>query len=161
MKILGIDPGTRNLGFCILDFTNNKFKLVEAGVIKFKNVELKERIIELSLALDTIFTSHVINEVAIENIFFAHNPQSVIKLAQFRGALCLKVLVSIGDYTEYSALQVKQAITGHGKATKEQVSFMVRRLLNIKKDIKPYDITDAMAIAITHAQRLRLQNRKS
>ncbi|MCK4442082.1 MAG: crossover junction endodeoxyribonuclease RuvC, partial [Sulfurovaceae bacterium] len=87
MKILGIDPGTRNLGFCILDFSNNKFKLVEAGVIKFKNIELKERIIELSLVLDKLFTSHVINEVAIENIFFAHNPQSVIKLAQFRGAL--------------------------------------------------------------------------
>jgi len=159
MKLLGIDPGTRNLGFCILDFSNNKFKLVEAGVIKFKNGELKDRIMELSIALDTIFTSHVIDEVAIENIFFANNPQSILKLAQFRGALCLKVLLSVGDYEEYSALQVKQAITGNGKATKEQVAFMVKRLLNIKKEIKPYDITDAMAVAITHAQRLRLKNR--
>jgi len=57
-------------------------------------------------------------------------------------------------------LQVKQAITGNGKATKEQVAFMVKRLLNIKKEIKPYDITDAMAIAITHTQRLRLKKRK-
>ena len=158
MKLLGIDPGTRNLGFCILDFTNKKFQLVEAGVIKFKNSDLKETITELSVALDTIFSSHAINEVAIENIFFAHNPQTVLKLAQFRGALCLKVLLSVGDYKEYSALQVKQAITGNGKATKEQVAFMVKRLLNIKKEIKPYDITDAMAVAITHAQRLKLNN---
>jgi len=160
MKLLGIDPGTRNLGFCILDFNNKKFKLVEAGVIKFKNTEQKERIMELSIALDTLFTSHVIDEVAIENIFFANNPQSILKLAQFRGALCHKVLLSVGDYSEYSALQVKQAITGNGKATKEQVAFMVKRLLNIKKEIKPYDITDAMAVAITHAQRLRLKDRK-
>jgi len=160
MKILGIDPGTRILGFCILDFNNKKFKLVEAGVIKFKNTEQKDRIMELSIALDTLFTSHVIDEVAIENIFFANSPQSILKLAQFRGALCLKVLLSVGDYAEYSALQVKQAITGNGKATKEQVAFMVKRLLNIKKEIKPYDITDAMAIAITHAQRLRLKDRK-
>jgi len=160
MKILGIDPGTRNLGFCILDFDNKKFKLIEAGVIKFKNIEQKERIMELSIALDTLFTSHTIDEVAIENIFFANSPQSILKLAQFRGAICLKVLLSVGDYTEYSALQVKQAITGNGKATKEQVAFMVKRLLNIKKEIKPYDITDAMAIAITHTQRLRLKKRK-
>ena len=131
---------------------------MEAGVIKFKNSDLKETIMELSVALDTIFSSHAINEVAIENIFFAHNPQTVLKLAQFRGALCLKVLLSVGDYNEYSALQVKQAITGNGKATKEQVAFMVKRLLNIKKEIKPYDITDAMAVAITHAQRLKLNN---
>jgi len=160
MKILGIDPGTRNLGFCILDFDNKKFRLLEAGVIKFKNIEQKERIMELSIALDTLFTSHTIDEVAIENIFFANSPQSILKLAQFRGAICLKVLLEVGDYTEYSALQVKQAITGNGKATKEQVAFMVKRLLNIKKEIKPYDITDAMAIAITHTQRLRLKKRK-
>jgi len=160
MKILGIDPGTRKLGFCILDFDNKKFKLLEAGVIKFKNIEQKERIIELSIVLDTLFTSHAIDEVAIENIFFANSPQSILKLAQFRGAICLKVLLSVGDYTEYSALEVKQAITGNGKATKEQVAFMVKRLLNIKKEIKPYDITDAMAIAITHTQRLRLKRGK-
>jgi len=155
MKILGIDPGTRNLGYCILDFTGEKYMLVEAGLLKFKKDVLKEQILELTKGIDLILSSHTIDEVAIEDIFFAHNPKTVLKLAQFRGALSLKILLSVGNYEEYTALQVKKAITGNGKATKEQVAFMVKRLLKLKKDIKPFDITDAMAIAITHAQRLK------
>ncbi len=108
----------------------------------------------MSDGIDAIIKNHNIDEVSIENIFFAYNPKTVIKLAQFRGAICLKILLTIGKYEEYSPLQVKRAITGNGKASKEQVSFMVRRLLGIKKEIKPFDITDAMAIAITHAQRV-------
>ncbi len=155
MVILGIDPGTRNMGFCFLDFTCEKFTLIEAGVLKFKERELKAQIRELIDGLDMLFEAHNPEEVAIEDIFYAHNPKTVLKLAQFRGALSLKVLLSIGDYAEYTPLQVKKAITGNGKATKEQVAFMVKRLLNIKKEIKPLDITDAMAVAITHAQRLK------
>ena len=155
MKILGIDPGTRVLGYCIIDFSCENYSLVEAGILKFKKNILKEQISELVIGLDTIFEAHKIEEVAIEDIFYAHNPQTVLKLAQFRGALTLKVLLSIGDYHEYTPLQVKKAITGNGKATKEQVAFMVKRLLRIKREIKPLDITDAMAIAITHAQRVK------
>ena len=155
MKILGIDPGTRVLGYCIIELLEGKYSLVEAGILKFKKNILKEQILELVDGLDTILEAHNIDEVAIEDIFFAHNPQSVLKLAQFRGALTLKILLSIGDYDEYTPLQVKKAITGNGKATKEQVAFMVKRLLRIKKEIKPLDITDAMAIAITHAQRVK------
>ena len=101
-----------------------------------------------------ILEKHTINEVAIEDMFFAHNPKSVIKLAQFRGALSLKILQEIGNFSEYTPLQVKKAVTGNGKSTKEQVSFMVRKLLNIKKEIKPLDITDAIAVGLTHCQRL-------
>jgi len=155
MKILGIDPGTRNLGYCILDLSSERYSLVEAGILKFKKNILKEQILELIDGLDTILDAHIVDEVAIEDIFYAHNPQTVLKLAQFRGAICLKVLTSVGDYQEYTPLQVKKAITGNGKATKEQVAFMVKRLLRIKKEIKPLDITDAMAIAITHAQRIK------
>jgi len=155
MKILGIDPGTRVLGYCILDFSSEKYSLIEAGILKFKKNILKEQILELVDGLDTILQAHKIDEVAIEDIFFAHNPQSILKLAQFRGALTLKILLSVGDYHEYTPLQVKKAITGNGKANKEQVAFMVKRLLRIKKEIKPLDISDAMAIAITHAQRVK------
>jgi len=155
MKVLGIDPGTRILGYCVLDLEVNKYRLVEAGILKFKNKILKEQIVELSDGLDSILNAHDIDDVAIENIFYAHNPQSVLKLAQFRGAICLKILTSVGDYAEYTPLQVKKAITGNGKSTKEQVAFMVKRLLKIKREIKPLDITDAMAIAITHAQRIK------
>ncbi len=155
MNILGIDPGTRNSGYSILSVNNFRFTLIECGVIKIKSRNFKEQILEVSMAIDEISKNHKIDEVSIENIFFAFNPKTVIKLAQFRGALALKIMQSFGNFSEYTPLQVKKAVTGNGKATKEQVAFMVKRLLKIKQEIKPLDITDAIAVAITHAQRLR------
>jgi len=157
MNILGIDPGSRNMGYCVLNFNGQKYQLVEAGVLKIKASLLQEQIVELMEGIDIILGSHPIDEVAIEDIFFAFNPQSVLKLAQIRGALSLKILQEVGYFYEYTPLQVKKAITGNGKAAKEQVAFMVKRLLGIKKEIKPLDITDAMGIAITHAQRVRIR----
>lgn len=157
MYILGIDPGSRNLGYCILEWDGKSHSLKEAGLIKIKTKELQEQIIELVEGVDILLKSHTIDEVAIEDIFFAYNPKSVLKLAQFRGALSLKILQEIGYFHEYTPLQVKKAVTGNGKATKEQVAFMVKRLLGIKKEIKPLDITDAMAVALTHLQRVKIR----
>jgi crossover junction endodeoxyribonuclease RuvC len=154
LKILGIDPGTRNCGYAVVLKTGRDIKLIEAGLIKIKTKVLQEQILEMNEGLDLIFAKHEINQVSIEDMFFAFNPKTVIKLAQFRGAISLKVLQKFGNFAEYTPLQIKQAVTGNGKATKEQVSFMVKRLLGIKKEIKPLDITDAIAIALTHAQRL-------
>ncbi len=157
MNILGIDPGSRNMGYCILNKDSVKNSLIEAGLVKIKSRTLQEQIVEMIEALDLILKTHKIDEVAIEDIFYAYNPQSVIKLAQFRGALSLKILQEIGYFYEYTPLQVKKALTGNGKASKEQVAFMVKRILSIKKEIKPLDITDAMAVAITHAQRIKFR----
>ncbi len=154
MKILGIDPGTINCGYAILELENKKIKLIEAGLIKMKSRVLQEQIVEFVEGLDLILAKHIIDEVAIESMFYAFNPKSVIKLAQFRGAITLKILQDFGNFAEYTPLQVKKAVTGKAKAQKEQVAFMVKRLLNIKKEIKPLDITDAIAVAITHSQRL-------
>ena len=155
MIILGIDPGTRNCGYAILKKEKNSLMLIEAGLIKIKEKVLQHQIMELVEGLDIIFQNHTIDEVAIEDIFYAFNPKTVWKLAQFRGALSLKVLQVIGNFSEYTALQVKKAVTGNGKAAKEQVSFMVKMILGIKQEIKPLDITDAIAIAITHSQRVK------
>jgi crossover junction endodeoxyribonuclease RuvC len=154
IKILGIDPGTRNCGYAVLEKNGRTTKLIEAGLIKIKTRILQEQICEMTEGLDMIFKKHVINEVSIEDMFYAFNPKTVIKLAQFRGAISLKVLQEFGNFHEYTPLQVKQAVTGNGKATKEQVAFMVKRLLGIKQEIKPLDITDAIAIALTHSQRI-------
>ena len=154
MKILGIDPGTRNCGYAIVEKNGNSVRLLEAGLIKIKTKILQEQIVEMTEGFDLIFDKHEIDEVSIEDMFYAFNPKTVIKLAQFRGAISLKILQKFGNFAEYTPLQVKQAVTGNGKATKEQVAFMVKRLLGIKKEIKPLDITDAIAIALTHAQRL-------
>lgn len=152
MKLLGIDPGSRNLGYCIVELEGVKYSVLEAGLLRFKQDSLREQLLELNKGLDLIFNQFEIDEVVIEDIFYAYNPKSVLKLAQFRGAIALKVLNTVGHYEEYTPLQVKKALTGNGKATKEQVAFMVKKLLNIKKEIKPYDITDAMAVTLTHAQ---------
>ncbi len=157
MVILGIDPGSRNLGYCLLEYTGVNMRLIEAGLLKIRTQVLQEQIVELVEGLDVILKGHTIDEVAIEDIFYAFNPKTVLKLAQFRGALSLKILQEIGYFYEYTPLQVKKALTGNGKASKEQVAFMVKRLLKIQKEIKPLDITDAMAIAITHAQRVKLR----
>ncbi len=154
-KILGIDPGTINCGYAIVEKDKNNLKLIEAGLIKIKTKILQEQIVEMTEGLDLIFSNHKIDEVSIEDMFYAFNPKSVIKLAQFRGAISLKILQNFGNFAEYTPLQVKKAVTGNGKATKEQVAFMVKRLLGIKKEIKPLDITDAIAIALTHSQRLK------
>jgi crossover junction endodeoxyribonuclease RuvC len=157
MIILGIDPGSRNLGYCLLEYDGVKTRLVEAGLLKIRTQVLQEQIVELAEGLDVILRGHTVDEVAIEDIFYAFNPKTVLKLAQFRGALSLKILQEIGYFYEYTPLQVKKALTGNGKASKEQVAFMVKRLLGVKKEIKPLDITDAMAIALTHAQRVKLR----
>lgn len=154
MKILGIDPGTRNCGYAIIEKNGRNLQLIEAGLIKIKTKILQEQIVEMTEGFDMLFKKHKIDEVSIEDMFYAFNPKTVIKLAQFRGAISLKILQEFGNFAEYTPLQVKQAVTGNGKAQKEQVAFMVKRLLGIKKEIKPLDITDAIAIALTHAQRL-------
>lgn len=158
MNIMGIDPGSRNCGYSIINFENNKMKLLEAGLIKIKERELQAQILEFVEGIDLVLKGQSIQEVAIENIFFAYNPQSVIKLAQFRGALSLKILQEIGYFYEYTPLQVKKALTGKAKADKIQVAFMVKKLLGINKEIKPLDITDAIAVAITHIQRIKLRS---
>ena len=156
MKILGIDPGSRNCGYAVLVKSANKLNLIEAGLIKIKPSTLQYQITELCEGIDLIFSQHSFDAVAIEDIFYAYNPQSVLKLAQFRGALSLKILQLHGDFAEYTPLQVKKAVTGNGKAAKEQVAFMVKRILGITKEIKPLDITDAIAVAIAHANTIRV-----
>ncbi len=155
MKILGIDPGTRNCGYAIVEKVGNKKILIEAGLIKIKQDSLQYQITQLCEGLDLIFKTHKIDEVAIEDIFYAHNPKTVLKLAQFRGALSLKILQIHGEFSEYTPLQIKKAVTGKAKAAKEQVAFMVKKMLGINKEIKPLDITDAIAIALTHSFNVR------
>ena len=155
MIILGIDPGTRNMGYALLNFEKGKISLFEAGLIKITAGELQEQIPQMLEAFEGIFLKHKIDEVAMEDIFYAHNPKTTIKLAQFRGALSLRIIQKHGNFSEYTPLQVKKAVTGNGKANKESVAFMVKRILGIKGEIKPLDITDAIAVAITHAQRLK------
>ena len=161
MIVLGIDPGSRNCGYAVISSgvstsgasaNAGALKLIEAGFIKIKERDLQSQILEFVEGIDLVLKEHKIDSVAMEDIFYAYNPKSVLKLAQMRGAISLKILQDIGNFAEYTPLQVKKAITGNGKADKNQVAFMVKQILGIKAEIKPLDITDAIAIAITHAR---------
>ncbi|GAB6045757.1 crossover junction endodeoxyribonuclease RuvC [Caminibacter profundus] len=153
MRILGIDPGTIRCGYAIIE-TKPKLHLIDAGFIKIKEKDLQYQLTELIEGFDIILEQKI-DDVAIEDIFYAYNPKTVLKLAQFRGALTLRILQVHGNFSEYTPLQVKRAVTGNGKASKDQVAFMVKRILGIKGEIKPLDITDAIAVALTHAQRVK------
>lgn len=155
MIILGIDPGTRHCGYALIEAEGANMRLIEAGVIRLKAETLQLQIPQITEAIEQLFAQHTVEAVAMEDIFYAHNPKTVIKLAQFRGALMLKILQEFGSFAEYTPLQVKKSLTGKAKASKEQVAFMVKRLLGITREIKPLDVTDAIAVAMTHAQRLR------
>lgn len=157
MLILGIDPGTINCGYAVLSCEKNAISLCEAGLIKIKTRELQQQIAELVEGIDVVLNGKKIDEVAIESMFYAYNPKTVIKLAQFRGALALKIIQELGNFYEYTPLQVKKALTGKAKAAKEQVAFMAKKLLGLKAEIRPLDVTDAIAIAITHSQRVMLR----
>jgi len=159
VNILGIDPGTKKIGYAVLQVEENNTKILIAGFIDNKESTFSGGLIKVSKEIDDIFNEYKIDEISIEDIFYAYSPKTVIKLAQFRGAICMSVLRHSKVFYEYSALQVKKALTGNGKSSKEQVSFMVKKIFNIKEEIKVLDITDAIAIAFTHIQRIKIRKK--
>jgi len=154
IKILGIDPGTKILGYGVIEKRGQSLKLIEAGAIRFKSIELQDSLKNVASELDSILSRHSLSRIAMESLFFSKNPQSVLKLAQFRGGLLFYFLQNFPEVFEYSPLEIKKSLTGTGKATKEQVNFMVKRVLSVKSEIKPLDISDALAVAITDSQRV-------
>ena len=150
LKVIGIDPGSKKCGFAILDFYQQKIRLIDADIIHIDSTDLQIGMKELALKLDGIFDRYNIEKASIEDIFYAKNPQSVLKLAQFRGFIIAKLLDYLTEFYSFTPLQIKKTLTGNGKADKTQVAFMVQKLLNLKQPIKQLDISDAMAVALTY-----------
>lgn len=150
MNILGIDPGSNICGYAVISKEKTKLNVLKAGKIVLRASTFQRKILEFTESLDQELYGIEIHGAAMEDIFYAFNPKSVIKLAQFRGAISLKLLQDYGHFFEYTPLQVKKAITGNGKATKDQVAFIVKRILNIVNLKDKNDVTDAMAVAITY-----------
>ncbi|MGH7195648.1 MAG: crossover junction endodeoxyribonuclease RuvC [Candidatus Saccharimonadales bacterium] len=153
MRILGIDPGTGILGFGIINFERNKPKLVDAGVIRTPVHE------DAAVRLLTIYDelSEVIKEtkpqiMSVEKLFFAQNVTTAMTVAQARGVVLLCGKQANLEIAEYTPLQIKQALTGYGRAEKKQIQAMVRVILQLKEIPKPDDAADALAAAIAHTQ---------
>ena len=151
LRIVGIDPGLRITGFGIIDKTGSRLTYVASGCVKtVDKASLPERIKTILEGLAEIVATHAPQQAAIEKVFVNVNPQSTLLLGQARGA-AISALVTAGlPVAEYTALQVKQAVVGHGKAAKDQVQHMVMRLLQLPGAPSP-DAADALACAICHA----------
>ena len=150
VRILGIDPGLRVTGFGILDRNGSKLDYVASGCIRTPDGELPARLRSILEGLLEVIALHAPMEVSVEKVFVNVNPQSTLLLGQARGAAICAAVSKDLPVSEYTALQVKQAVVGQGHAAKEQVQEMVKRLLNLG-GVPQADAADALACAICHA----------
>jgi crossover junction endodeoxyribonuclease RuvC len=149
-RILGIDPGLRVTGYGIIDREGSSLRYVDSGVIRTESGELSLRLGQIFSGVKAIIALHAPQEVAVEKVFVNVNPQSTLLLGQARGATIAAIVNEGLPVSEYTALQIKQSVVGHGHAEKIQVQDMVRRLLSLKR-APPADPADALACAICHA----------
>ena len=158
-RILGIDPGSRLTGYGVLDVAGRSMKPITQGTLRLSNtggkavIPLEHRLLDIYEGLTRVILEHRPTVMSIERVFFAKNAVSALKLGQARGAAILTAAIHGLDVVEYSPTEVKAAIVGHGGADKDQVARMVG-LLTGAKDFATSDASDALALAICHAQTL-------
>jgi crossover junction endodeoxyribonuclease RuvC len=151
VRILGIDPGLRVTGFGIIEKNGQRLVYVTSGCVKApQSGALPDRLAVILASLGEVIDTHRPGEVALEKVFVNINPESTLALGQARGAAISAAVLAKLPVSEYTALQVKQAVVGTGHARKEQVQEMVRRLLGLPGHPSP-DAADALACAICHA----------
>lgn len=152
MRIIGIDPGTGILGFGVIDVNGGKFEMVTAGVIKTPaHTPLDERLEEIYDGLTEIIAETKPAVMSIEKLFFARNVTTAMGVSHARGVAMLAGRKAGLPIAEYTPLQIKQTLTGYGKADKKQMQEMVRLQLNLNQIPKPDDAADALAAAITYS----------
>lgn len=157
MRVLGIDPGSRITGYGIAEKVGNRLVHIDNGAIFTDRAgDFPNRLKAIYEGLARVITTYAPDEVAVEQVFLAHNAQSALKLGQARGAAIVAAVNAGLPVFEYTAMQVKQAVVGHGHATKDQVQQMVKALLNLP-EIAQADASDALAVAICHANSAQLK----
>ncbi|MDO5047405.1 MAG: crossover junction endodeoxyribonuclease RuvC [Anaerococcus sp.] len=160
MIILGIDPGIAIMGYGVIEFKENKIKVIENGVVTTSSKEKTGRRLELLYDnLRDIIHEFGPDEFAIEELFFNANVKTAITVGHARGIQVLCAQQNNLPIYEYTPLQIKQAITGYGRAPKAQMMITVTKLLNLKEIPKPDDAADALAVALTHALSQRFKER--
>lgn len=152
MIILGIDPGYATIGYGVIQKEGAAITPVDYGVIQTpKEESIPVRLAMLDEALTAIIRKFRPDAVSVEELFFNTNITTGIKVAQARGVILLCAIKHCGKLYEYTPLQIKQALTGNGRAEKRQIQYMVKALLKLKDVPKPDDVADALAAAICHA----------
>lgn len=156
MIILGIDPGLATVGFGVISSEKGKVTAIDYGVILTpKDARLPDRLKMIEESLVKLIDRYHPDEIAMEELFFNNNQKTAINVAQARGVTLLTCVKYTEKLFEYTPLQIKQALTGYGRADKHQIQAMVTRLLNLKKTPKPDDAADALAVALTHSNTSR------
>ena len=151
MIILGIDPGSRITGYGIISKEGNRLIHIDNGAIFTQSAkDFPQRLQQIFVGLSAIIEQYRPEAVAVENVFLAKNAQSALKLGQARGAAIVAAVCVGLSVFEYTALQVKQAVVGSGRAEKQQVQHMIKVLLNLP-EVAQEDASDALAVAVCHA----------
>lgn len=152
MLILGIDPGIAIVGYGVVQYENNRFKPVAYGAIETAStMPTVDRLVAVHEGLMQVIEQYHPDVAAVEELFFQHNQTTIINVAQARGALLMALSRNRVPVFEYTPMQVKQAVTGYGRAQKGQIQAMMRMILGLSEIPKPDDVADALAIAICHA----------
>ncbi len=152
MRILGIDPGYAIVGYGIVDYEANHFKVVDFGAVTTQaHTPFDLRLQTIYNGLSCLIEKYKPDAMSIEKLYFNTNTTTAIDVAQARGAIVLAAAQGGLDISEYTPLQVKQSVVGYGRAEKKQVQEMTRLMLNLQSVPKPDDTADALALAICHA----------
>ena len=160
MVIIGFDPGLATLGYGVIKKEEKgKPEMLDYGIVSTpKDESLPVRLCLLEKGIKQIIDKFKPDEIAIEELFFAKNVKTGINVAHARGVLLLTATKECGRIFEYTPLQIKQALTGYGRADKLQIQKMVKTYLNLKAIPRPDDAADALAVALCHAQTNKLGN---
>ncbi len=151
MRVLGIDPSLKSTGYGLIEFSGQEYSVLAYGTIKPKGSKpLLHKINEIRSKLEEIIVTFNPEEVAIENTFYAQNVKTALTLGQVRGAALIAIASQDRPLFEYSPLEIKKAVTGYGQADKNQVSIMIKTLLNITDDHMETDASDALGTAFCH-----------
>lgn len=159
MIILGVDPGIATVGYGVVEYIGNKYKVIDYGAILTPSDELfPNRLKSVYDHLCDIIIKYRPDDLAIEELFFNKNVKTAIMVGHARGVEILAAVNYNLDVYEYTPLQIKQAVVGYGRAEKKQVQEMVKILLNLDKIPKPDDAADALAVAICHGSSIKFKD---
>lgn len=159
MRVLGIDPGLTRAGWGVVEEQGGRLRAIDHGTIRADGEDAPAQLAALRTRLADVIVRTEPGEMAIERLFVTRNQRTAIRVGQASGVILLAAAEAGLPVTEYGPLQVKQAVVGVGNATKEQVTFMVRRLLGLAGKPDTADAADALALAICHLHSYRLAAR--
>ena len=159
MRVMGVDPGLTRAGYAVVEQSSGNLRAIAYGTVRGGDAEVPVQLAALRERLAATIRDHAPEAMAVERLFVTRNQRTAMRVGQASGVVLLAAAEAGLPVTEYGPLQVKQAVVGVGNATKDQVSFMVRRLLSLAEKPETADAADALALAICHLHSYRLTQR--